>query len=121
MSGVGGRHRKPRVPLNTVGHAQMVKVLSGQGSSSVTIKNGQVTINLGPLIDKAKQRLAARGLTIVDKLPPINPTFAMFSAKYLVKAQTAHRVLNDLKIVLPIVPCCCSASAFPSRGATGAP
>jgi hypothetical protein len=90
------------VRLNTVAHAQVVRVLSGQGSSSVTIKNGQVTISLGPLIDKAKQRLAARGLTIVDKLPPINPTFPLFSAKYLVKAQTAYRVLNDLKIVLPI-------------------
>ena len=90
------------VRLNTVAHAQVVKVLSGQGSSSVTVKNGQVTISLGPLIDRAKQRLAARGLTIVDKLPPINPTFPLFSAKYLVKAQTGYRVLNDLKIVLPL-------------------
>ena len=90
------------VRLNTVAHAQVVKVLSGQGSSSVTVKNGQVTVSLGPLIDRAKQRLAARGLTIVDKLPPINPTFPLFSAKYLVKAQTGYRVLNDLKIVLPL-------------------
>ena len=90
------------VQLNTVAHAQVVNVLSGQGSSSVTIKNGQVTVGLGPFIDQAKQRLAARGLTIVDKLPPINPTFPLFSAKYLVKAQTGYRVVNDLKIVLPI-------------------
>jgi hypothetical protein len=90
------------VRLNTVGHAQVVKVLSGQGSSSITIKNGQVTLSLGPLIDKAKQRLAARGLTIVEKLPPINPAFPLFSAKYLVKAQSGYRLLNDLKIVLPI-------------------
>lgn len=91
------------VRLNTATHAQVVKVLSGQGSSSVTIKNGQVTLSLGPLIDTAKQRLAARGLTIVNKLPPINPAFPLFSAKYLVKGQTAYRALNDLKIVLPVV------------------
>ena len=38
----------------------------------------------------------------MNKLPPINPTFPLFSAKYLVKAQTGYRVLNDLKIALPI-------------------
>jgi hypothetical protein len=90
------------VRANTVGHAQLVKALSGQGSKSITVQNGFVTLNLGPLIDAAKQRLAARGLTIVTKLPAINPTFQLFSAKYLVKAQTAYRVINDLKIILPI-------------------
>jgi hypothetical protein len=90
------------VRLNTVAHAQLVKALSGRGSPAVTVQNGQVAIGLGPFIDAAKHGLAARGLTIVEKLPYINPTFPLFSAKYLVKAQTAYRVLNDLKIVLPI-------------------
>ena len=51
----------------------------------------------------AKQRISARGLTIVNKLPTINPSFELFSAKYLVKAQTGYRLINDLKVVLPIL------------------
>jgi hypothetical protein len=47
--------------------------------------------------------VAARGLTIVNNIPHINPTFPLFDAKYLVKAQTGYRLLNDLKIVLPIL------------------
>lgn len=90
------------VQLNRVAHAQMVKALSGRGGSSITVKNGQVTIGLGPFIALAKQRLSARGLTIVNKLPAINPTFPLFSATYLVKAQSAYRLINDLKVVLPI-------------------
>jgi hypothetical protein len=90
------------VRLNTVAHAQLVKALSGQGNSAISVQNGQVTLSLGPFIKEAEQRLAARGLTIVTKLPPINPTFPLFSAKYLVKAQTGYRLLNDLKIVLPL-------------------
>jgi hypothetical protein len=39
----------------------------------------------------------------VNSLPPINPTLTLFSSKYLVKAQTFYRLINDLKIVLPIV------------------
>ena len=88
--------------LNHVAHAQLVKALSGQGGGAISVQNGQVTLGLGPFINEAKQRLAARGLTIVKKLPYINPTFPLFSAKYLVRAQTAYRVINRLKIVLPL-------------------
>jgi hypothetical protein len=91
------------VEVNRRSHAQLVKALSGQGSSSITISNGKVVLNLGPLIDLVKTRVAARGLTIVSKIPQINPTFPLFDAKYLVKAQTGYRLLNDLKIVLPIL------------------
>ena len=68
-------------------HAQLVKALSGQGNGAVTISNNQVVLNLGPFINLVKRDLADRGLTIVTKLPNINPTLALFSAKYLVKAQ----------------------------------
>jgi hypothetical protein len=91
------------VRLNTVVHAHLVKALSGQGGSAISVSNGQVTLSLGPFIDVAKQRISARGLTIVNKLPTINPTFELFSAKYLVKAQTGYRLINDLKVVLPIL------------------
>ncbi len=39
----------------------------------------------------------------MNSLPAINPTLPLFSAKYLVKAQTGDRLINDLKIVLPIL------------------
>jgi len=90
------------VQVNTVAHEQVVKALSGQGGGAVSTSNGQVTVSLGPFINVAKQNLAARGLTIVNSLPPINPTLTLFSSKYLVKAQTLYRLINDLKIILPI-------------------
>jgi len=91
------------IQVNTVAHQEIVKALSGQGGGAVTITNGQVTINLGPFINIVKQDLVARGFTLVNSLPPINPTLALFSAKELVKAQTGYRLINDLKIVLPIL------------------
>ena len=60
-------------------------------------------LNLGPFIDVVKTKLAAKGLSIVSAIPAINPQFALFNDKYLVKAQSGYRLLNDLKIVLPIV------------------
>ena len=91
------------VKANTAIHQAVVKALSGQGNGSITTSNGQVVLNLGPFIDLVKQDLVQRGLTIVNKVPSINPTFALFSDKYLVKAQTGYRLINDLKIVLPIL------------------
>ena len=99
----GPRFAQLWVQANTRIHAQLVKVLSGQGSKSITISNGQVVLNLGPFINLVKQNLVERGLSIVGKLPYINPTFSLFSAKYLVKAQSGYRLINDLKIVLPIL------------------
>jgi hypothetical protein len=91
------------VQVNRTVHAQLVKALSGQGNGSITVSNGQVVMNLGPFIDVVKKDLAGRGFTLVNNIPAINPTVGLFSAKYLVKAQSGYRLLNDLKIVLPIL------------------
>jgi len=91
------------VQANIAVHQQLVKALSGQGGSAVSISNGQVVLSLGPFIDLVKQDLVRRGFTLVSRLPAINPTLSLFSAKYLVKAQTGYRLINDLKIVLPLL------------------
>src|ERR1035441_8669287 len=104
------RQRKPhrrfanaRIQVNTVAHAEMVKALSGQGGGSISVANGQVVIDLAPFINIVKQDLSARGFTLVNSLPPIHPTLALFWARDLVKAQTLYRLINDLKIVLPVL------------------
>jgi hypothetical protein len=90
------------IQVNTVAHEQLVKALSGQGGA-VTVSNGQVTIDLAPFIAIVKQDLVKRGFSLVNSLPPIHPTLALFSSKTLVQAQTLYRLINDLKIALPIL------------------
>lgn len=80
-----------------------VAALSGRGSTAIKTSNGQVVLNLAPFIKVAQQNLAQRGLTIVNKLPTVNTSIALFPSRQLVKAQTAYRLINVLKIVLPIV------------------
>jgi hypothetical protein len=91
------------IKANTVAHQELVKALSGSGPSAVSVSNGQVVIDLGPFINIIKQDLVKRGFTIINSLPPIHPTLALFSSKDLVRAQTLYRLINDLKIVLPIL------------------
>ena len=90
------------VQVNKVAHQTLVQALSGQ-NGAIAVSNGQVTIDLAPFIAIVKQNLVARGFTLVNSLPPIHPTLALFSSKTLVQAQTLYRLINDLKIVLPIL------------------
>ncbi len=91
------------IQVNTTAHAELVKALSGQGNGAVSVSNGQVVIDLAPFIVIVKKALVARGFSIVNSLPPIHPNLALFSSKDLVRAQTLYRLINDLKIVLPIL------------------
>ena len=89
--------------INRTAHAQLVKVLSGQGNSAISTSNGQVILDLGPFINVIKQDLVKRGFTLVNNLPPIHPTIALFSSKSLVQAQTLYRLITTLKWVLPFL------------------
>jgi hypothetical protein len=91
------------VQVNTVAHQSVVKVLSGQGGGAISTSNGQIVLNLGPLIAVAKQDLLARGFSLASNIPPVSPTFALFQAKDLGKAQAGYRLIKTLKIVLPIL------------------
>jgi hypothetical protein len=101
----GPRMANAWVQVNRVAHEQLVAALSGRttSNSAVSVSNGQVTLDLAPFIEIAKQDLASRGLTIVNSIPIVHVTFALFPSKDLVKAQSAYRLINDLKWVLPIV------------------
>ena len=88
--------------VNRVAHAQLVKVLSGQGNGAISTSNGQVILDLAPFINIIKQDLVKRGFTIVNSLPPIHPTIALFSSKSLVQAQTLYRLINDAEMGTPV-------------------
>jgi hypothetical protein len=91
------------VQVTTVAHEQLVKALSGNGGGAVSTSNGQVVISLGPFIAMVKEDLVARGFTLANSIPPINPSFTLFTSRELVKAQGGYRLLNNLKIVSPIL------------------
>jgi hypothetical protein len=90
------------IQVNTVAHQTLVNALSGH-TGAIAVSNGQVVIDLAPFIGIVKHALAARGFTLINSLPAFHPTLTLFSARQLVKAQTTYRLLNDLKIALPIL------------------
>jgi hypothetical protein len=90
------------IQVNTTAHQTLVNVLSGQ-SKVVGVQDGKIIIQLAPVIDAVKHDLSAQGFSLVNKLPPIHPTLAVYSATDLVKAQKLYQFASDLKILLPIL------------------
>jgi hypothetical protein len=91
------------VAANRTAHAGLVKVLSGQGNGTFALVNGQVVLSLGPIIAQVKQNLTARGLGIASNIPAVNPTFPLFEAPNLAKAQQGYRLLLTLRWALPLL------------------
>jgi hypothetical protein len=89
--------------VNTAAHQSLVKVLSGQGGGAISTSNGQIVLNLGPVIAVVKQDLIQHGFSLASNIPAISPTVALFQANDLGKAQSAYRLITTLKIVLPIL------------------
>ncbi|MCD0448907.1 hypothetical protein LO762_06845 [Actinocorallia sp. API 0066] len=82
-------------------HTQATAVLSGRGSEVVKARDGTITLDLGPVFDKVKQRLDQSGFDVVDSLPEVRPTLEIYSGPALAKAQRWYQVLNALRWILP--------------------
>ena len=91
------------VQVNTIAHQSLVNVLSGENGGTVSAKNGQIVLNLGPLIAVAKQQLLARGFSLANSIPTVNATVPLFEAKNLGKAQAGYRLVKAEKLAFPIL------------------
>ena len=102
------------VEVNTRAHKQLVKVLTGKGGKLVQTKNGQVVVNLAPMLARVEQRLHERGIDIFDKIPPsaIKSNFVILDSKQLENGQRGVRLLKTLAIALPLLVLALIAAAI---------
>lgn len=87
-----------------VSHTQLLAALQGDTSGAVVIgPNGELGIQIGPIIDAVKTQLVAQGLTIAENIPSIDRTIQVAQSDALVQARTGYELLNTLGFVLPLV------------------
>lgn len=88
---------------NRIAHTQFVAVMTGKGNGTVSVSNGQVSVNLAPFIETVKNQLVASGFTLASKIPTVNVSIVLFQSKDLTKAQTAFRALGTTAWLLPLL------------------
>jgi hypothetical protein len=99
---------------NRFAHAQLVKVLTGNGNGVVNqANNGVVTLDLSAVAARVQERLQASGLDLFSKLPiaKIGGQIPVFQSQDLYKARRAVGALDKVAFVLPFVVLACFAAA----------
>ncbi|GGO84305.1 hypothetical protein [Wenjunlia tyrosinilytica] len=91
------------VDANRRVHTALVKALTGKGGSTVSLKNNQVTIDLGPIVEQVKDALVKAGFAPAAKIPTVHTDFVVFASKDIGKIKTYFRLLQVLGVWLPVV------------------
>lgn len=89
--------------VNRAAHAQVVKVLEGNAGGAISAQNGQITLNLGPVIEEVKARLVDRGFALAEKVPAIDKNFVLVESTGITKLQRGYSLLNALGLWLPFI------------------
>jgi hypothetical protein len=93
------------VTANTRAQAGLVRLLQGDQSGAVSLQGDQVVLDVSEIIDQVKQRLVARGLTMVDRvpIPDKDRQVVLLDAPQLNQARTIYAFANPVANWLIVV------------------
>lgn len=97
---------------NRLGHASLVKAMTGQGGAAVQVNDGAITLDVAPVIDKVKAALVADGLGAAAKIPQVHTTFTIAQSGDLAKFRTLFRILQIAGNWLPVVAIAIAAAGI---------
>ncbi len=89
--------------VNRVAHQGVVTVLTGDEGQFLSSSGNTVTIDLGAVLSAVKQRLAAQGMTLVNKIPDVSIPYELVDSDQLPKLRTYTKWLNTAGTWLPFV------------------
>ncbi len=92
------------IEANRQAHGQMVAVLTGDvGEGAVSVRGGEVSINVAAIVDAVKTNLIAEGFEFAERIPTVNATFTVFQAENIGTAQKIFSWLDTVSTVLPFL------------------
>ena len=87
---------------NRVAHTAIVDLLTHDGGDALSLTaDGQVSLNLGPVVDLARAELVARGIPLADSLPQVDASVPLVSSHELATARTYYSALDAVASWLP--------------------
>ena len=93
------------VRVNTRAQQALVRILEGDDTGAVSLQGDQVVLDVAEVIDQVKQRLVARGLTIVQNvpIPDMDKQIVLLDAPQLRQARTIYAFGNPVARWLIVV------------------
>jgi hypothetical protein len=95
--------------VNERAHARVVALLQGKGRGNIETENGQVAVEVGPIVDRVVERLDDLGISAFGDLEADDGSrrIVLINSEQLKKAQNAVDLLDRLAVVLPILAISC--------------
>ena len=88
--------------VNRAAHEQVVVLLEGRQGGALSAQGDTVTLNLGPIIDRVKERLVDEGFSLAANIPTVDRSFVLVQSDAVTSAQGFYRLVNALGTWLPI-------------------
>lgn len=84
-------------------HDRLKAVLTGVDGERVQIDDGRVTVDLGAVVERVKQRMIDRGFGLAERIPEVDYEITVLESSSLASAQEGVRWLDRSATVLPLV------------------
>jgi hypothetical protein len=88
---------------NRNAHEKVVAVLTGRGTDAVDVEQGQVTVDLGVVVERVKDRLVDRGFGFASRIPEVHSDFVLMQSDELRRSQRVVRRLDRVATVAPFI------------------
>ncbi|MGI5379907.1 hypothetical protein ACQEV2_37790 [Streptomyces sp. CA-251387] len=88
---------------NRRAHTAVDKALTGSADATVSLKDNQVAIDVGPIVAQVKERLVSSGFAAAAKIPDVHTDFVVVHGKDVGKIKSYLRVLQVIGTWLPVI------------------
>ena len=96
---------------NRRAHAEVRAVLTGESGDVVSVEDGVIRVDVGPVVSAVRDRLVDRGLDLASNIPDVSATFTLVESEQLESAQRYVRILDDVATLVPFVALAVAAAA----------
>jgi len=102
------------VAANARAQEALLRLLQGDNSGAVSLQGDQVVLDVSDVIDQVKERLVARGLTIVENvpIPTVDKQIVLLDAPQLKQVRTIYAFSNPVAKWLIVVVAMLYLAAF---------
>ena len=83
-----------------------MRIMEGDSSGAISLQGDQVVLDIGDVLEQVKQRLIARGLTVLQNvpIPDVNKQIVLMDAPKLAQARTVYAFTRPIATwLLPVV------------------
>ncbi len=89
---------------NRAAHAGFLAVLTGQGERGIVGTSGDsITIDIGPIVAAAKNRLVAAGFQLAERIPAVQTQYTVVTSPSIGKAQQWFGIFQVLRWAVPVL------------------